>query len=181
MEETLLIEAKNIVGWRGGLVFLSVLSQSFWLCPQHSCHFSRYPRYVKKTFLDILWNGFWINSHFMWVLITTFYFCCCAWWWWWWSEDIARKYSNGIGNVRELEERGCLVLHKVDAKQMSQHYFLKTQRFDRIVYNLPHVGFLYRESSYCQIQLCYVSLIFLFYSPLSLFYFILFFFYILFP
>ena len=136
---------------------------------------------LKKTFLDILWNGFWIKSHFMWVLITTFYFCCCAWWWWWWSEDIARKYSNGIGNVRELEERGCLVLYKVDAKQMSQHYFLKTQRFDRIVYNLPHVGFLYRESSYCQIQLCYVSLIFLFYSPLSLFYFILFFFHILFP
>ncbi|KAK7840903.1 uncharacterized protein At4g26485 [Quercus suber] len=69
------------------------------------------------------------------------------------QEEIARKYSNGIGNVRELEERGCLVLYKVDAKQMSQHYFLKTQRFDRIVYNLPHVGFLYRESSYCQIQL----------------------------
>lgn len=62
------------------------------------------------------------------------------------------------------------MLYKVDAKQMSLHYFLKTQRFDRIVYNLPHVGFLYRESSYCQIQLCYVSLIFLFYSPPSFFY-----------
>ncbi|GMY36577.1 hypothetical protein FCV25MIE_31819 [Fagus crenata] len=69
------------------------------------------------------------------------------------QEDIARKYSNGIENVRELEERGCVVLYKVDAKQMSQHFFLKTQRFDRIVYNFPHVGFLYRETSYCQIQL----------------------------
>ncbi|XP_042479029.1 uncharacterized protein At4g26485-like [Macadamia integrifolia] len=69
------------------------------------------------------------------------------------QDDLASKYSYGIGNVRELEERGCLVLHGVDATKMSQHYFLRTQRFDRIVYNFPHVGFLYREASYCQIQL----------------------------
>lgn len=68
-------------------------------------------------------------------------------------EDIMRKYSNGIENVRELEERGCIVLYGVDATMMSQHFFLKTQRFDRIVYNFPHVGFLYREASYCQILL----------------------------
>ncbi|MED6131693.1 hypothetical protein PIB30_012132 [Stylosanthes scabra] len=68
-------------------------------------------------------------------------------------ENIVKKYSNGISNVRELEERGCLVLYGVDAKEMSQHFFLKTQRFDRIVYNFPHVGFLYPENSYCQIQL----------------------------
>lgn len=67
-------------------------------------------------------------------------------------ESIEKKYSNGISNVRELEERGCLVLYGVDAKEMSQHFFLKTQRFDRIVYNFPHVGFLYPENSYCQIQ-----------------------------
>ncbi|KAI4296078.1 hypothetical protein L6164_036067 [Bauhinia variegata] len=69
------------------------------------------------------------------------------------QEDIAKKYSNGISNVRELEEMGCLVLFGVDAKVMSGHFFLKTQRFDRIVYNFPHVGFLYKEDSYCQIQL----------------------------
>ncbi|XP_057757802.1 uncharacterized protein At4g26485-like isoform X1 [Arachis stenosperma] len=69
------------------------------------------------------------------------------------QENIVKKYSNGINNVRELEERGCLVLYGVDAKEMSQHFFLKTQRFDRIVYNFPHVGFLYPENSYCQIQL----------------------------
>lgn len=68
------------------------------------------------------------------------------------AEMIAKKYSNGIRNVTELEERGCIVLYGVDAKVMSQHFFLKTQRFDRIVYNFPHVGFLYREDSYCQIQ-----------------------------
>ncbi|KAF7840486.1 Heavy metal-associated isoprenylated plant protein 41 isoform A [Senna tora] len=69
------------------------------------------------------------------------------------AEVIAKKYSNGIGNVRELEDRGCIVLFGVDAKAMSQHFFLKTQRFDRIVYNFPHVGFLYKEDSCLQIQL----------------------------
>ncbi|KAJ9175524.1 hypothetical protein P3X46_014072 [Hevea brasiliensis] len=69
------------------------------------------------------------------------------------QENIEKKYSNGVANVRELEDRGCLVLYGVDAKEMSQHFFLRTQRFDRIVYNFPHVGFLYREGSYCQIQL----------------------------
>lgn len=68
------------------------------------------------------------------------------------AEEIDSKYSNAIGNVRELEERGCIVIYGVDAKQMSQHFFLSTQRFDRIVYNFPHVGFLFREDSYCQIQ-----------------------------
>ncbi|MCL7043790.1 hypothetical protein MKW94_024480 [Papaver nudicaule] len=69
------------------------------------------------------------------------------------QDSLAKKYSDAIGNVRELEEKGCLVLLGVDATQMSQHFFLKTQRFDRIVYNFPHVGFLHREDSYCQIQL----------------------------
>ncbi|RDX68061.1 Heavy metal-associated isoprenylated plant protein 41, partial [Mucuna pruriens] len=68
-------------------------------------------------------------------------------------ENVGKKYSNGLSNVMELEEKGCLVLHGVDAKEMNQHFFLKTQRFDRIVFNFPHVGFLYPENSYCQIQL----------------------------
>lgn len=68
------------------------------------------------------------------------------------ADNIEKKYSNGISNVRELEERGCIVLYGVDVKEMSHHFFLKTQRFDRIVYNFPHVGFLYPENSHCQIQ-----------------------------
>ncbi|XP_057757803.1 uncharacterized protein At4g26485-like isoform X2 [Arachis stenosperma] len=47
------------------------------------------------------------------------------------QENIVKKYSNGINNVRELEERGCLVLYGVDAKEMSQHFFLKTQRLNK--------------------------------------------------
>ncbi|KAF1882468.1 hypothetical protein Lal_00039116 [Lupinus albus] len=46
-------------------------------------------------------------------------------------ENIGKKYSNGISNVRELEEMGCLVLYGVDAKEMSNHFFLKTQRLNK--------------------------------------------------
>ena len=53
------------------------------------------------------------------------------------SENISSKYSNGLRNVIELEERGCKVLYDVDAKEMSQHFFVKTQKFDRIIYNFP--------------------------------------------
>ncbi|KAK1576155.1 hypothetical protein Q3G72_011359 [Acer saccharum] len=69
------------------------------------------------------------------------------------QENISSMYSNGLRNVMELEERGCKVLYGVDAKEMSQHFFLKTQKFDRIISNFPHVGFPFRENSYCQIQL----------------------------
>lgn len=68
-------------------------------------------------------------------------------------EMLGKKYSNGVENVRELEERGCIVIHGVDATQMSQHYFLCTQRFDRIIYNFPHVGFMFPENSSCQIEM----------------------------
>lgn len=40
---------------------------------------------------------------------------------------LRRKYSNGVENVRGLEERGCIVLYGIDATQMSQLYFLSTQ------------------------------------------------------
>ncbi|KAL9671537.1 hypothetical protein QQ045_009106 [Rhodiola kirilowii] len=68
-------------------------------------------------------------------------------------DCLEKKYSNGVQNVRALEDMGGLVLLGIDATKMSQHFFLKTQRFDRIVYNFPHVGFRYRENSYCQIIL----------------------------
>ncbi|GFZ03366.1 ATP-binding protein, putative [Actinidia rufa] len=46
-------------------------------------------------------------------------------------QDIVSKYSNGIENVRELEEMGCLVLYGVDATKMSKHFFLRTQRLNK--------------------------------------------------
>ncbi|KAL9335855.1 hypothetical protein Peur_070343 [Populus x canadensis] len=43
------------------------------------------------------------------------------------AYNIAKKYSNGVGNARELEEKGGLVLYEVDAIEMSQRNFLRTQ------------------------------------------------------
>lgn len=68
-------------------------------------------------------------------------------------QQLLKKYSNAIGNMRELEERGCVVLCGVDATTMSRHFFLTTQRFHRIVYNFPHVGFSFPEGNACQIKL----------------------------
>ncbi|KAK0595833.1 hypothetical protein LWI29_010419 [Acer saccharum] len=45
------------------------------------------------------------------------------------QENISSNYSNGLRNVIELEERGCMVLYGVDAKEMSQHFFLKTSHY----------------------------------------------------
>lgn len=68
------------------------------------------------------------------------------------SVELVKKYSNAIENMRELQDMGCVVLCGVDATTMSQHFFLTTQRFHRIVYNFPHVGFAYPEANACQIK-----------------------------
>ncbi|XP_034892710.1 heavy metal-associated isoprenylated plant protein 41 isoform X2 [Populus alba] len=47
------------------------------------------------------------------------------------QDNIAKKYSNGVRNVRELEEKGGLVFYGVDAKEMSGHFFLRTQRLNK--------------------------------------------------
>ncbi|KAI3765379.1 hypothetical protein L2E82_15412 [Cichorium intybus] len=68
-------------------------------------------------------------------------------------QELAKKYSNAIENLIELQQRGCVVLCGVDATTMSNHFFLTTQRFHRIVYNFPHVGFSFPEDNGCQIML----------------------------
>ncbi|XP_021816968.1 uncharacterized protein At4g26485-like [Prunus avium] len=57
-------------------------------------------------------------------------------------EYLMLKYSKALSNVKELEARGCIVLHEVDVHSMSQHPFLIRLRFDRIIYNFPHAGYL---------------------------------------
>ncbi|BBH01456.1 hypothetical protein with DUF2431 [Prunus dulcis] len=57
-------------------------------------------------------------------------------------ESLMLKYSKASSNVKELEARGCIVLHEVDVHSMSQHPFLIRLRFDRIIYNFPHAGYL---------------------------------------
>lgn len=81
------------------------------------------------------------------------------------AEDLLKKYSNGLANVRDLEDMGCVVLYGVDATKMSQHFFLSTHRFDRIVYNFPHVGFLFPEANGCQIKYVHIYIRLLFLPP----------------
>ncbi|KAK4275265.1 hypothetical protein QN277_018379 [Acacia crassicarpa] len=66
---------------------------------------------------------------------------------------LTRKYSRALNNLNELENLGCTILHEVDAHTMSKHVFLKDKLFDRIVFNFPHAGFLYREHDSLQIEL----------------------------
>ncbi|KAK9937414.1 hypothetical protein M0R45_014207 [Rubus argutus] len=58
-------------------------------------------------------------------------------------ELLMVKYSRAMSNVKELEARGCIVLHGLDVHRMSQHPFLSYFRFDRIIYNFPHAGYMY--------------------------------------
>ncbi|VVA26999.1 PREDICTED: At4g26485 [Prunus dulcis] len=58
-------------------------------------------------------------------------------------ESLMLNYSKAMSKVMELEARGCKVLLEVDVHSMSQHPFLISERFDCIIYNFPHVGYLH--------------------------------------
>ncbi|XP_068325341.1 uncharacterized protein At4g26485-like [Pyrus communis] len=58
-------------------------------------------------------------------------------------ESLMVNYSKAMSNVKELESMGCIVLHEVDVHSMSRHPFLISVRFDRIIYNFPHAGYLH--------------------------------------
>ncbi|WVY90070.1 hypothetical protein V8G54_035584 [Vigna mungo] len=62
------------------------------------------------------------------------------------KEYLLEKYSRASSNLKELEELGCTIVHKVDARTMSEHHFLKGKCFDRIVFNFPLFGIAYHVS-----------------------------------
>ncbi|TKY44757.1 hypothetical protein E2542_SST31035 [Spatholobus suberectus] len=63
------------------------------------------------------------------------------------------SYKNASMNLTELEALGCTIAHEVNVRTMIQHSLLKYQKFDRIIYNFPHAGFVGRERDEHQIQL----------------------------
>lgn len=63
-----------------------------------------------------------------------------------------QKYSNVMSTLNELKGKGCTVLHEVDVHTMSQHPRLTNRRFDRIVFNFPHGGFILMEHNKIQIK-----------------------------
>lgn len=63
------------------------------------------------------------------------------------------NYGWASSNVKRLQELGVRVLHEIDATKMSgPDCCLSTMKFDRIVFNFPHAGFFYRETSAFQIE-----------------------------
>lgn len=63
-----------------------------------------------------------------------------------------KKYICPMRNLKQLKDLGCVILHNVDVHTMSQHTALIDKRFDRIVFNFPHAGFIDSEDSRYQIK-----------------------------
>ncbi|XP_044378805.1 heavy metal-associated isoprenylated plant protein 41-like [Triticum aestivum] len=55
-------------------------------------------------------------------------------------------YSKAESNVAQLKRLGATVLHSVSVKKMKKRTDLKPRRFDRIVFNFPHAGFIGKEN-----------------------------------
>ncbi|XP_040361680.1 uncharacterized protein At4g26485-like [Rosa chinensis] len=61
--------------------------------------------------------------------------------------SLMTNYSKAMTNLLELEGRECKIFHKVDARVMRYHPYLLFMRFDRIIYNFPHAGYMNGSSS----------------------------------
>ncbi|XP_048527767.1 heavy metal-associated isoprenylated plant protein 41-like [Triticum urartu] len=55
-------------------------------------------------------------------------------------------YIKAESNVAELKRLGATVLHGVSVKKMKKRTDLMSRRFDRIVFNFPHAGFIGKEN-----------------------------------
>ncbi|KAL0353466.1 UNVERIFIED_CONTAM: hypothetical protein Sangu_0927900 [Sesamum angustifolium] len=68
-------------------------------------------------------------------------------------EMLRIKHPSAARNLQLLEEKGCTVIHNVDAHYMCLHHLLSHRKFDRIVFNFPHAGFsIFSEHNDCQIS-----------------------------
>ena len=56
-----------------------------------------------------------------------------------------KKYERAKANLDILYRFGAQLLHGVDATKMKLHTDLQMRKFDRIVYNFPHAGFIGKE------------------------------------
>ncbi|KAJ9562506.1 hypothetical protein OSB04_007666 [Centaurea solstitialis] len=62
-------------------------------------------------------------------------------------DVVVRKYKKAKRNVDRLSQLGAQLLYGVDARTMKLHIDLHMRKFDRIVYNFPHAGFLGKENN----------------------------------
>ncbi|KAL3638433.1 hypothetical protein CASFOL_017804 [Castilleja foliolosa] len=55
---------------------------------------------------------------------------------------LKKNYPHAWPNIVELTDRGCVVMHWVDATKMAKDEYLRGFKFDRIIFNFPFAGFL---------------------------------------
>lgn len=76
------------------------------------------------------------------------------------EELLLRRYTRVAIILKVLDELGCTIVHEVDATMMSQHPLVCNKSFDRIVFNFPHAGFVYKDSknmTLCKSSEYYIS------------------------
>ncbi|KAL2495816.1 putative protein-like [Forsythia ovata] len=56
-------------------------------------------------------------------------------------DVLIMKYKEANSNLDDLKNMGASILHGVDATKMKHRSDLGKQKFDRIIFNLPHAGF----------------------------------------
>ncbi|XP_021755825.1 uncharacterized protein At4g26485-like [Chenopodium quinoa] len=56
------------------------------------------------------------------------------------EDFLTKNYRKFPNNKAELETRGSVVLHGVDATKMVNHPFVGSMMFDRVIFNFPHAG-----------------------------------------
>ncbi|KAL4554660.1 hypothetical protein LXL04_037259 [Taraxacum kok-saghyz] len=61
--------------------------------------------------------------------------------------DLIRKYKNAKENLDALGNFGAQLLHGVNAIKMKNHTDLRMRKFDRILFNFPHLGIKYVDES----------------------------------
>ncbi|KAJ9643097.1 hypothetical protein H2199_004620 [Coniosporium tulheliwenetii] len=56
------------------------------------------------------------------------------------AEELGRKYPQAAGHIAALEAAGMSMLYGVDATKLDKRKEIKRERWDRVVFNFPHVG-----------------------------------------
>ncbi|XP_023736847.1 heavy metal-associated isoprenylated plant protein 41 [Lactuca sativa] len=68
-------------------------------------------------------------------------------------DVLIKKYKRAKRNLEILDSFGAQLLHGVDSTKMKLDAYLRMRKFDRIVYNFPHAGFLGKESDHLVIMM----------------------------
>ncbi|XP_045822257.1 heavy metal-associated isoprenylated plant protein 41-like [Trifolium pratense] len=69
------------------------------------------------------------------------------------THDVIKKYKLAKSNLDELKKLGACILHGVDATKLKFDSHLKMRRFDRIIFNFPHAGFVKKEDNWLMIKM----------------------------